>query len=211
MRIVAAAKFGDDRTIDDDARKRIGHDAFQAIADLDAHLSVIGRNHQQYAVIFLFLAQRPGPEKAVGIGFNVLAIEAWHCHHHQLIGGFRFKIRKFLYKLLALRGIDDTRSIHHAARQRQRWFRSLLRQRALKGTKGGKQHNHGRKQPLRPFPATRTVLPDPNTRHENADQLKLTLGAAWLPASALKVGMGCASRYQIHVQIIVGMVRSDVL
>lgn len=78
----------------------------------------------------------------------------------------------------------------------------------------GKQQKDKRNKMPRPIKAT-TITHGCCTRlqthHETRRQLKLTLGAAWLPASALKLCMGCASRYQIHVQIIVGMVRSDVL
>ncbi len=209
--IISGAKRRNDRTIDDDARKRIRHRAFEAISDLNAHFSIIGCYDQQDAIIFLALTQRPGPEQAIGIGFDILAVQARNRHHHHLIGRFRFKIGEFLRELLPCCRVNNTGCINHAPGQNLRRLCRVLRI-CTHRRKDREQKRDKSKQVSQPVQAAKRRTHGKQSCHGKPDQLlKLTWGAVWLPASALNVCIGTASRYQIHVQIIVGMVRIAVL
>ena len=52
---------------DDDLGQRIRQRAFEAVADLDAHLALLGRDEEQRAVVLPLLAELPVPEQAVGV------------------------------------------------------------------------------------------------------------------------------------------------
>ncbi len=57
--VIAALERGRDVLLDDPVGGRIGQRAFEAVADLDAHLAVVQRHEQQHAVVDLAAAELP--------------------------------------------------------------------------------------------------------------------------------------------------------
>src|SRR5581483_4410802 len=64
-RKIAGAKTRQDRVLDDQLRYRVGQRAFEAVADLDPHLSLGRRNDQQCAVVDALLADPPVASKLI--------------------------------------------------------------------------------------------------------------------------------------------------
>ena len=79
---------------DDHLGQRVGQRAFEAIADLDAHPPLVGRDQQQHAVVLGLLAELPGAEQLVGIGLDLLAVERGHGGDHELDAGLGSRDRR---------------------------------------------------------------------------------------------------------------------
>ncbi len=76
--------------------KRVGQRAFEAVADLDAHLVLVRRDQQQHAVVLVLLAKLPGAEELVGIGLDVAAFERIDRGDDKLDAGLLFEIGELL-------------------------------------------------------------------------------------------------------------------
>ena len=66
----------------------VGQRAFEAIADLDAHLVLGRRNEQQHAIVLLGFAKLPEAEELIGIGLDVAALQRLHGGNDELDAGF---------------------------------------------------------------------------------------------------------------------------
>lgn len=58
--IIVRAKVGHDDFADNRACERVGKNPFEAVADLDAQLAIVLRNHEDSAVVETFLTNLPG-------------------------------------------------------------------------------------------------------------------------------------------------------
>ncbi len=71
---IAGLEARRDRVGDDDLRQRVGQRAFEAVADLDAHLALVRRDQQQHAVVLLrFSPSFQMRKSSIGVGLDVLA------------------------------------------------------------------------------------------------------------------------------------------
>src|SRR5262249_59990633 len=66
---VIGAKARDDRVLDDKLGDGVGERAFEAVADLDAHLALAWRHDQQHAVVLALLSDSPA---AAGLDAKIL-------------------------------------------------------------------------------------------------------------------------------------------
>ena len=70
---VAGLEARDDLLVDDQAGQTVGQDRFQAIANLDPDLALLGRDDQHRAFVLVFGAQLPVPAKLIAIVGNLVA------------------------------------------------------------------------------------------------------------------------------------------
>ena len=89
---IAGLEARHDGARDDDRRQRVGQRAFEAVADLDAHLVLVRRDQQQHAVVLLRLAELPDAEQLVGIGLDVAALQRLHRGDDELDAGLVFEV-----------------------------------------------------------------------------------------------------------------------
>src|SRR5215813_12384662 len=89
---IAGAKPGQDGILDDQAGDRIGQGSFEAIADLDAHLTLVRRNDEQRAVVETFLTDPPVPPEPVAVVGDVVTLQRRQCDHHELGAGLALEL-----------------------------------------------------------------------------------------------------------------------
>ncbi len=82
--VIAALERGRDVLLDDAVGRRVGQRAFEAVADLDAHLAVVQRDQQQHAVIDLAAAELPLVDDADRILLDDLGLRRRHDQDHDL-------------------------------------------------------------------------------------------------------------------------------
>ena len=131
-RSIAAGKIAGLEAWHDGARNndrgdRIGQRAFEAIADFDAYLVLVRRDQKQHAVVLLRLAELPGPEQLIGVGFDIAALQRRHRRHHELDAGFFLEILQFVGKVAADVGVEDSGLVDHTAGQRRKVERGSRR------------------------------------------------------------------------------------
>ncbi len=81
---VAITKGRQNLVLDDERGQRVSKITFEAIADLDPHLAVIGRDQQQRSVVPLGITQTPGAAQLVAVIGNVVALQIRDRGDHQL-------------------------------------------------------------------------------------------------------------------------------
>src|SRR5262249_23555939 len=64
---VAGLEARQDGILDDQLADRVGERAFEAIADLDPHLTLVGRDDEQRAAVLLLLTDAPVPAELIAI------------------------------------------------------------------------------------------------------------------------------------------------
>ena len=94
---------------DDAARRRVGQRAFEAVADLDAHLAVVRHDDDEHAVVLALLAELPRFEHARRVLLDALAAERGHRQHHDLVGGLSSCALSVCAMLLAARRATGSR------------------------------------------------------------------------------------------------------
>ena len=90
---------------------------FKAIADLNAHLSIVLGDQKQHAIVVARLPEFPCPEQSVRIGFDRLSAEVRHGRHHQLSRGRFLERLEFRSDRRFGCGVDHPRIINHSASQ----------------------------------------------------------------------------------------------
>jgi hypothetical protein len=121
---------------DDQARNRVGHDAFEAGADFDADFVLGRRDQQQQAVVALLVADAPGAEQLVGIIVDIVAAERGHGGDDDLPLRLRLKPGQLGGDRGDIGGLQQVRIIDHAPGQLGQIVRACGRQR---------QHRHHRR------------------------------------------------------------------
>ena len=90
-RHVAGAEFRQDRVLDDQPGHRVGEIAFEAVADLDAHVALVRRDDQDDAVVLALLADPPGAAELIAVVGDVVALQRFQRDHDELVGGLRLE------------------------------------------------------------------------------------------------------------------------
>ena len=70
--------------------KRIGHQAFQAIAYLNTKLAIMFRNQQYQAIVFTFLAYAPMTAEHIAVLCNCFRTQIINSGHYHLIACLGF-------------------------------------------------------------------------------------------------------------------------
>ena len=88
------AECGEDLLLDDHAGEGVGEHALEAVADLHAHLPLLGRDQQDRAVVLGLLADPPGAAELVAVLLDLVALQVGHGGHHQLAAGLGLERRE---------------------------------------------------------------------------------------------------------------------
>ena len=97
----------------------VGQRAFQPVAHLDAHFSVVARHQKQDAVVLARLAETPCAEEAVGVGLDLLAAETRYRGDHDLFRRFLLERLELLDERGLGDGIDQSGVVDDASGQRR--------------------------------------------------------------------------------------------
>ena len=86
--VIVVLELGRHLVADDAARDRIGQRALEAVADLDAHLAILGRHDHQHAVV-LALSARASTRRRRRLAYSstLSPSDRGHRQHHDLVGG----------------------------------------------------------------------------------------------------------------------------
>src|SRR5205823_13225267 len=68
--VIAGLEARDHRVTNDDARHRVGQENCSAVAHLNAGLTLVGCNEQDYTIILALLADAPGATQPVTVILN---------------------------------------------------------------------------------------------------------------------------------------------
>ena len=123
---------------DNDARHRVGQRALEAVADLDAHLSLLWRDEEKDAVVLLGFAELPRAEELVGVRLDLLAAERSDGCDHQLDAGLLLEGRRALFEVGGrdrrenVRGVDDPAGQRRENSPPKKQRRSTERRRGLR-------------------------------------------------------------------------------
>ena len=146
---------------DDDHRQRVGQRAFEAVADLDPHATLVRRHQQQDAVVLLRLAQLPRAEERVGVGLDLLPFQRADGGDDELDAGLGLEIRELRFERGLRRRREDVGLIDDAAgerrkgqRRRDAWRRTRARRRRAACSSG--RAREGRCASSRPSNRIRT-------------------------------------------------------
>ena len=115
---IASLESGRDRVGNDDAGDGVGQRALEAVADLDAHPSLVRRDQEENAVVLFRLAQFPGAEELIGVGLDLLAAERGHGRHDQLNPGLLLEIGELALEVGGGDGRKDLRLVDHPSGER---------------------------------------------------------------------------------------------
>ena len=96
----------------------VGERAFEAVADLDAHLALVRRHDQQHAVVLVLLADLPVAAELIAVVLDRGALQRFERHHDELVGGLGFEVGELLRERRALRRVEDIGVVDHAAGER---------------------------------------------------------------------------------------------
>ena len=105
---------------DDHLRQRVGQRAFEAVADLDPHATLVRRHQQQDAVVLVRLAQLPGAEQLVGVGLDLLPFQRADGGDDELDAGLVLEIRELRLDRGLRRRREDAGLIDDAAGERRK-------------------------------------------------------------------------------------------
>ena len=108
-----------DRLGDDAPRERVGHRAFEAVADLEAHASVVEGDDEHHAVIDLTSADAPLLGDAQRIRLDGLRRSRAHEQHCDLTAFALLERREFLLERREGLGGQSGRGVDDVARQRR--------------------------------------------------------------------------------------------
>src|SRR5689334_12831866 len=79
--------------------REVGQRAFQAVTDLNEHLSVLDEHEQHDAVALIFLPHAPGLRDALRVrGDVVVALHFWKHRDHNLVRSFAFELGELIVK-----------------------------------------------------------------------------------------------------------------
>jgi hypothetical protein len=120
---LARAQRRNEVVLDDELGDRIGQRAFEAVADLDAHFAVVGRDQQQDAVVLGRLAQSPATEQLIGVVFDCAALQRSNGRDHDLIAIARFQRGELRRERLARLDTQHLRIVDDAPAQRRECLR----------------------------------------------------------------------------------------
>ena len=87
-------KCGADGLVDDALRDRIGHRAFQTVADFDARASIVLRDEQDRTVVDALAAELPLLRDANAELLDFLGLRRRHDQHRDLAAFFRLEGRE---------------------------------------------------------------------------------------------------------------------
>src|ERR1700722_3433982 len=193
---IAGLEAGRDGVGDDDLADRVGQRAFEAIADLEAHLVFLRSDEKQQAVVLLRLAELPQAKEFVGVRFYLLAVERGDGRHHELDAGFVVERLQLGLKRGALTSRDDIGLVDHAPGEQ-----GIVRRRGERRTaeNGSEQEDDKRRAKT---PARRRV--------ETADQ-NFTFGAACASSVAVNSAIGLFEEKKVEAQMTLGKVRNATL
>ena len=179
---------------DDDLADRVGQRAFEAIADLEAHLVLLGGDEKQQAVVLLRLAELPQAEEFVGVGLDLLAVERGNGGDNKLDAGFVVERLQLAFERGALRGRDDIGLVDHAPGQQGIVRRRRERRRA---ENGAEQEDDKRRAKTAP------------QRHAETPDQNFTFGAACASSVAVNSAIGLLELKKVDAQITLGKVRNE--
>src|SRR5262245_13792780 len=88
---IAAPERRQDRILDDELAHGVGELGLQPAPDLDAHLALLGRYDQNYAVVLALLAELPAAAELIAKVLDFIALQRRRRVDHELIGGLLFQ------------------------------------------------------------------------------------------------------------------------
>ena len=103
----------------DDFRERIGQRALKAIAHIDAHLALIGRDEKQDAVVFLRLSELPETTQLITESLYIRILKRWNSRDDKLDAGFLLELFLLGLDFGARRRRQHARLIHDAPGERR--------------------------------------------------------------------------------------------
>ncbi|NLS27699.1 hypothetical protein S2M10_27000 [Sphingomonas sp. S2M10] len=179
-RHVARLELRHDDVADDLVRQRVGHDRFEAIADLDPHLALVGRDDQDDTVVRVLLPDPPGTAELIAVIGDVIALQVRDRRDDELAAGRLLHFRRKLGELRDLCGREQVGVVDHPAGQ---LGEGRVGQRARRpGQQGDEQHQETQHTHQRRSGGGTDQLPFP----------KFTVGATSAPALAWKGVIGLA-------------------
>ena len=213
---IAGAEGRHHRVLDDQPGMQVGQRAFQPIADLDAHFSVVARNEKQDAVVLPGLTKAPGTEQAVCVGLDRLAVEAGMVATTIWSEDFCSKASSFWSS-----AVSATGSISPALSTTRPVSAGSSAAKAASGMTKSKEQRRGRRASLH---AQRYPLPGIGMQRRSRTAAgnalaayppcccvpKSTFGGCMASSDTVKFWNG-SLRNQIMFQIIAGKVLSEVL
>src|SRR3546814_2401248 len=98
--------------VEDYARQGVGQHGFEAVADLDPHLALIGRDDKQRAVVLVLLPDRPCAAELIAVILDRIALQVGNGRDNQLAAGRFFQ----LFKLCGKRSEEHTSELQSLMR-----------------------------------------------------------------------------------------------
>src|SRR5215831_10554517 len=94
---------------------RVGERAFEAVADLDAHLAFVRRHDKQRAGILLFLSDLPVTPELVTVVLNRGSLKRLQRNHNELAGGLGLEFRQLALERGLGRRVENSGIVDHTA------------------------------------------------------------------------------------------------
>ena len=94
---------------------RVGERAFEAVADLDAHLAFVRRHDEQRAGILLFLSDLPVASELVTVVLNRGSLKRLQRNHNELAGGLGLELGELALEPGLGRRVENSGIVHHTA------------------------------------------------------------------------------------------------
>src|SRR5262245_60969102 len=112
---IVGPKTRNDGVLYDELRYRVGERAFEAVADLDAHLAFVRRHDQQHAGILLFLSDLPVTPELVTVVLNRGSLKRLQRNHNELAGGLGLELGELALERGLGRRVENSGIVDHAA------------------------------------------------------------------------------------------------
>ncbi len=141
---VAGLEPGQDRVADDDAGDGVGEEDAGAIAGLDAHLMLVGRDQQDDAIVFAFPADLPRPPEPVAVILDRPPLEAGHGRDDELPARLRLERFRLAGEVENLLGPKQVRFVDDPAGQLGKGLRGRRRRQRKEREQHQQQLRHPR-------------------------------------------------------------------
>src|SRR5262249_59016976 len=105
---------------DDEGGDACGQASFEAIAALEAPLTLVRPNDEQRAVVETFLTDPPVPPEPVAVVGDVVTLQRRQCDHHELGAGLALELFELAVDARAGGGLKDPRLVDDPAAQRRK-------------------------------------------------------------------------------------------
>src|SRR6516225_5218365 len=108
-------KARNDGVLYDELRDRVGERAFEAVADLDAHLAFVRRHDKQRAGILLFLSDLPVTPELISVVLNRGSLKRLQRYHNELAGGLGLELGELALEPGLGRRVENSGIVDHTA------------------------------------------------------------------------------------------------